>query len=77
MSEPMFRKFGFKNKVFLAVETDRNSTHIIDCEGNSYGAWRSMEAFLKYAKKDEQYLEPIGKIRLLVAVVAPRNKSEE
>lgn len=44
---PAFTYWRFSGFGFLAAPIDRGAFHIIDCHGNNYGSWMSVEEFRK------------------------------
>lgn len=70
----MFQTFklsinGWK-RTFICFKNGSGNTHVIDEDGNNYGAWHSKEHFLKNWKalnaghKDAIPIESLGKVKL-------------
>ena len=63
-----FEVWSHRGVKFVAVPTDR-SHHIMDENGNQYGAWLDLARFRKAQKFDLTEAMPIGKAALSVRTV--------
>jgi hypothetical protein len=59
-----FSTWNFKGVEFIAIPSDR-AFHIMDEQGNNYGAWMDVDGFRKRQRiQNNMAIQPLGKGRL-------------